>query len=118
MAQKVSIRAATRCACCLTYSFISTLHWSLRLRAVCSFFAHVPYAAYQVQLHKGMHILVFFGVNKLPGLEIGQDGFQAPGERLSLGGGEQAAFYLHGHMGKAALAYPAPPASWCASTRC
>ena len=66
-------------------------------------FAHVPYAAYQVQLHKGMHILVFFGVNKLPGLEIGQDGFQAPGERLSLGGGEQAAFYLHGHMGKAAL---------------
>ena len=66
-------------------------------------FAHLSYPADQVQLHKGMHILIFRAAGNGAAAPVGQDTFQPLGKGLALPLREQPAPYLHGHMGQTPL---------------
>ncbi|MPM74422.1 hypothetical protein SDC9_121410 [bioreactor metagenome] len=65
-------------------------------------FSHVAHPANQVQLHKGVHVLILRPVHQSTGLKILQNAVQARRQGFALLGGQHAALHLHRHMGKAA----------------
>ena len=81
------------------------VHVALVIAAACGvqLFAQLAHTADEIELHKGVNVLIVAGEYQCAAAVIAQDAFQAFGERLAFVFRQQTYPHLHGHMGDAAL---------------